>query len=126
MSQWRSEIALNIRYGVGGLLNTAVGLGAIGIFTLIGFNPLGANFAGYALGLTVAFLISRRYVFRSNGSVKHESIRYVVAFCLCYLINILVLQMCISMFGLDVLIAQGFSVAAYVVSMYLATRFCVF
>jgi putative flippase GtrA len=126
MSKWRKELAFNIRYGCSGLLNTAVGIGAIWMFSFAGLSPVMANVAGYGIGLMVAFLVSRRYVFKSNGHFKHESLKYMLAFCVCYLINILVLQMSLSIFLLDIMLAQGVAVAAYIVSMYVASRLFVF
>lgn len=126
MSKWRSELKLNIRYGIAGLLNSLIGLGAIWVLTIIGIAPIYANILGYAVGFAFGFLNSRKFVFRSEGRFGHEARKYVVAFAVCYLINIAVLQMCISVFFINVLFSQAIAVFSYVISMYLASRLYIF
>lgn len=126
MSKWKSELKLNIRYGIAGLLNSLIGLSAIWAFTIIGIVPIVANILGYAVGLAFGFLNSRKFVFRSEGHFGHEARKYIVAFAVCYLINIIMLQICIAVFLINVLLSQGIAVCSYVISMYLASRLYIF
>jgi len=121
-----NEIKLNIRYGLAGILNGFVGVGAIWILTMIGIAPIAANFIGFSAGVAFAFLVARKFVFKSDDHVTSESIRYMSAFGVCYLINIAMLQMCVSVFLLDAMTSQGMAVSSYVISMYLASRFFIF
>jgi putative flippase GtrA len=120
------EIKLNVRYGFAGILNSLIGVGTIWALTKLGTMPVVANFAGFAGGLVFAFLFSRKFVFRSKGHMSFEAVRYLNAFVISYLINIAILQMCVSQFFLGALLSQGFAVSAYVISMYLASRFYIF
>lgn len=126
MSKWRNEIELNVRYGVAGLLNGLLGLSAIWVLTKIGLAPIFANFIGYAVALAFGFLNHRKFVFRSEGRFGHEAKRYMGAFVVCYLINVVILQMCVSVFLIDALLSQGIAVSSYVISMYLASRLYIF
>jgi putative flippase GtrA len=124
--KWKNEINLNVRYGIAGLLNSLIGLSAIWALTIMGVVPIAANILGYALGLAFGFLNSRKFVFRSAGRFGHEARKYMVAFAVCYLLNIIMLQICISVLLLNVLLSQGIAVFSYVISMYLASRLYIF
>jgi putative flippase GtrA len=125
-SSWKNEIKLNFRYGLAGVLNSLFGLGAIWALTTIGIIPVAANFIGFAVGIAFAFLISRKFVFKSNDHLNSEALRYLRAFGVSYLINIAMLQMCVSVFLINALLSQGIAVTSYVICMYLASRFYIF
>lgn len=88
--------------------------------------PVVANVVGFSVGMIFAFLISKKFVFKSQGRFSSEAIKYVVVFIASYLINIAVLQICISIFLINVLSSQGIAIFCYVISMYLALRLYVF
>jgi putative flippase GtrA len=120
------EIKLNARYGFAGILNGLIGGGTIWALTKIGLAPVFVNLIGFAVGIIFAFLFSRKFVFRSKGHFTSEAVRYFVAFVISYLINIGVLQACITEFLLDPLPSQGIAVSSYVIAMYMASRFYIF
>lgn len=126
MPKWKDEIKFNVRYAFAGVLNGVVGLGAIGALTTIGVIPIVANFIGFAAGFALAFFISKKFVFKSDGRFSTEAFKYSGAGVASYLINIVVLQISISVFLMDVLLSQGVAVASYVISMYLASRLYIF
>jgi len=122
----KNEIMLNVRYGIAGILNGFVGVARSWMLTMIGMAPIAANFIGFSAGVVFAFFVARRFVFKSDDHINAESVRYMSAFGVCYLINIAVLQMCVSVFLLNAMLSQGIAVSSYVVSMYLASRFFIF
>ena len=126
MLKWKNEIKFNARYGFSGILNSLVGIGTIWVLTVIGIMPVVANVVGFSVGMIFAFLISKKFVFKSQGRFSSEAIKYVVVFIASYLINIAVLQICISIFLINVLSSQGIAIFCYVISMYLALRLYVF
>jgi putative flippase GtrA len=125
VSNWRNEAALGSRYALSGLLNTAVGLALIWLFTTLGFVPGVANALGYAIALCLGFVTAKTFVFRAKDGGKARAIRYAGAFLACYAINLLVLYACLAL-SIGPLVAQTIAVGSYVVCMYLACRLYVF
>ena len=80
MSKWKNEIMFNIRYLISGILNGIIGLSTIWYLTHIGIMPLLANLIGFLVGIIFAFLISKKFVFKSKGLVATEATRYFSAF----------------------------------------------
>jgi putative flippase GtrA len=117
---------LNARYAIAGAFNTLIGFSAIWFFTYLGARPALANVLGYAVALSIAFLNARSFVFRSEGHLTHEAIRYVCSFIVCYGLNLLVLFLCLDRFSLPAMVAQAIAVFSYVVTMYLASRLFIF
>jgi putative flippase GtrA len=117
---------LNARYAASGLLNTLIGFSAIWFFAFLGAAPALANMLGYAVALSIAFLNARSFVFRSEGHLTHEAVRYAGSFIGCYALNLLVLFVCIERLSLPVMVGQAIAVSSYVVTMYLASRLFIF
>lgn len=65
----KSLAGLVARFGIAGLITTAVGFAFIAILD-VGFHvaPHLANAAGYALGIVIRYFLNRGYVFRSDAS----------------------------------------------------------
>lgn len=126
MSKWKSEIMFNVRYIISGVLNGIIGLGTIWYLTHVGIMPIIANLIGFSVSIAFAFLISKKFVFKSEGRFTSEAIKYFSSFGISYLINIIVLQLCVSIFLLSPLLSQGIAVTAYVISMYFASRIYIF
>lgn len=81
-----------VRYGLVGVLNTAVGYAVIlGLDLGLHLNPFLANAGGYAVGLLVSFALSRSFVFRSQDSVRKAGPRYLAAVAAAFLLNQLVM-----------------------------------
>lgn len=77
-----------LRYGLVGLLNTAVGYAVILALDLgLKINPFLANAAGYAVGLVIGFVLSRGFVFRSQDSARKVGPRYILAVAGAFALN---------------------------------------
>lgn len=96
------------------------------IFALmsLGLSPYIANVGGYMVGFILGFVVSKKFVFRSNGHFVGESIRYLVAFLICFFLNLATLK--ISLTHFNALSAQLIAAAVYTGTMYLFTRCFVF
>lgn len=126
MSSWRSESAYLGRYAGSGALNTIAGFSVIFLLMALGASPLLANVGGYLFGLILGFFVSKKFVFRSEGHITSEGIRYLAAFLACFVVNLLVLQFTLDVLHLDAILAQLLAAAAYTIIMYLLTRLLVF
>jgi len=114
------------RYTGSGLVNTIVGFLVILTAMAVGFSPIVSNVAGYAVGFTLGFVLSKKFVFRSNGHFVGESVRYLVAFVISYILNLLVLYLAISYLNIHAVISQFIAAIFYTACMYILARFFVF
>lgn len=124
MSKWQAEVRLIGRFLGSGVVNTL--LGFLAIFTLIavGVAPLWANVAGYGIGITFGFVSSRNFVFRGEGRIRAQGVRYLLAFFGCFFLNLFVLN-----FGLrfmDAVPAQLLASMAYTLGMFSLSRLWVY
>jgi putative flippase GtrA len=126
MSRWQAETAYIGRYAGSGLLNTLVGFSVIFILMPLGISPILANIGGYFVGLILGFFLSKKLVFRSEGHITSESLRYLAAFLGCFILNLIVLQSALSVLHLNPNPAQLLAAATYTIAMYLLSRFVVF
>ncbi|OIR06741.1 GtrA-like protein [mine drainage metagenome] len=126
MSRWREESAFLTRYAGSGALNTLVGFSVIFLLMALGVSPFIANIGGYVVGFAMGFALSKKFVFRSNGHFVVESIRYLIAFLLCFALNFLVLRLTLTLLHWNVVFAQFGAAATYTLSMYLLSRWFVF
>jgi len=122
----RVEANYIARYSGSGLVNTVVGFLVILLAMAAGFTPVVSNVAGYTVGFILGFVLSKKFVFRSNGHFVGESIRYLAAFIVSYLINLFVLYLAITYLNMHAVVSQFVAAIAYTVCMYILTRFFVF
>lgn len=126
MYKWRAESILIRRYLGVGVINTLVGFLVIFALTWYGVSPWLANSAGYAVGLLLGFVMSRALVFSPGGSMASEGGRYLVAFALAFLVNLVVLRIALGVLGMSRYSSQIAASISYTVAMYLLSRHVVF
>lgn len=124
MSKWQTEVRLLARFLSSGVVNTFLGFAIIFALMAVGVQPLWANFAGYATGFVLGFVLSRNFVFRSNGRFVTQSLRYLMSFAMCFVLNLLVLQAGLQ--HMAAIPAQILASAAYTASMFLLARLWVY
>lgn len=120
------EAAYLVRYAGSGVINTIVGFIVIFSAMALSFSPMVSNVAGYAVGFTLGFVLSKKFVFRSNGHFVAESVRYLAAFIISFLINLLVLRLGLIYLNLHAVLAQVVAAISYTLTMYVMTRLFVF
>lgn len=123
--RWK-EIAYLIRYAGTGVINTIVGFIVIFSAMALGFSPIVSNVAGYAVGFMLGFVLSKTFVFRSNGHLVTESVRYLFAFVISFLFNLLVLRCSMSYLNFHAVASQVLAAVSYTLLMYILTRLFVF
>lgn len=114
------------RYLGSGVFNTIAGFMVIMVAMVLGFSPVASNIAGYAVGFILGFFLTKKFVFHSDGNFISEGSRYLIAFIVAFLFNLLVLQLALFYLDLHVAICQLIAAIAYTILMYLLTRFFVF
>ena len=126
MSKWRGEWGYLGRYIGSGAINTLIGFAVIFATMGIGLSPINANVAGYTVGFILGFVLSKKIVFRSGGSIITESARYLIAFFVAFAVNLFTLNIALGWIHLQPLLAQVCAAATYTVTMYLLARYFVF
>jgi len=92
------------RYIANGLIATAVNYGVLTFnLNILGFHSAGlANLVASVFGITVSFLGSRYFVFRSTqGSLLQQAIKFSSLYCAIALLNGLILLIWTDWRGLD-------------------------
>ena len=80
-----------LRFGVVGLLNTALGYAVILAGLALGLGDIVANATGYAAGLVLGFFLNRQWTFtRADGFRAGTLLRYGGVFLVAYSINLAV------------------------------------
>ena len=110
-----------------GVANTLFGLGVIYVakwLTVVG--DVAANALGYAVGISLGFVLNRRWTFRDRGSVGATLTRYCVVILLGYALNLSVVVWLIEGVGANPYLAQAFGIPPYFLFVYVASRLFVF
>jgi putative flippase GtrA len=115
-----------LRFLSSGVANTLAGFAVIFGLMALGVGPIMANVAGYATGLALSFVLSRRFVFSSAGTLHSEAMRFLLAFFAAFAVNLTVLQLLVGALNLQPYVAQVVSAAAYTLVMYVLSRWFVF
>jgi putative flippase GtrA len=113
------------RFAVVGMLNTVAGLAAIFAARALGLGEVPANATGYAVGLTLSFILNRRWTFRHRGPVLALAFRFAVVTLAAWLLNLAVLLGLLRL-GVSAVLAQGGAVLSYTVVSYLGFRWWAF
>ena len=123
-------VALLARFGLAGLVNTAIGLSVIAALDLgLHVDPHIANAVGYAGGLATGYVLNRMFVFRSRGDVGVTGLKYLAAVAVAFTVNQGVLAVVGPLFGaapLGRLAAQVTAMASYTLLTFLLCRLWVF
>jgi putative flippase GtrA len=115
-----------VRFLSSGVANTLAGFAVIFLLMALGARPVVANVAGYAVGLALSFMLSRRFVFSGTGSLHGEAGRFLVAFAIAFAANLATLQILIDRLNTDPVVAQILSAGTYTIAMFLLSRWFVF
>lgn len=106
------------KYAITGVINTLLTLLVIFITkSVLGLNPWLANALGYIAGFINSFFWNRKWVFRSHGKISSEALRFLIAFTVCYALQLaftwlLTTQTSLERFAL-VIIPFDFTLSGY-------------
>ena len=77
------------KYGIVGVINTLLTLAIIWIMrSVIGTSLIISNVTGYTIGFLNSFILNRLWTFKCNYNWKKEFIKFLIAFIVCYLIQL--------------------------------------
>jgi putative flippase GtrA len=108
-----STFLLLTRYSLAGVVNGIVSYSVIFACMAFGLTPGISNALGYGAGLITSFFQSKHWVFRSQGRMLDEWLRFVVVFFISYAANFAALKTCLSA-DMNAYLAQLIACVAYV------------
>jgi putative flippase GtrA len=115
-----------LRFGLVGIVNTAIGLASIyGLMFCLGVGPAAANALGYVIGLCTSFLLNRTWTFKSSRPLRALP-QFLVVASVSYMLNLGVVMGGLALFDGNPYIMQLAGVATYTVAMFFACRWFVF
>jgi len=101
-----------IRFLAVGGVNTVFGYGIYAaldlyVFAAVPFGYLLSLALSYAIAVTLAFILYRRFVFHVTGQVWTDLTRFVGVYLVSIGVNVVALPILIELFGLNSLVAQA-------------------
>jgi putative flippase GtrA len=130
MPDLKGHAARAARYGLAGLINTALGLLVIYALDLgLHVAPQVANAAGYILGAGVGYALNKVFVFRSAARVSATGPRYLAVILAAFIVNQAVLKLVLTALPsgpLQHAVGQLAGMTAYTAFAFAACQFWVF
>ena len=122
----RSLIIEFAKFGLVGVVNTAVGFATImAMMSLAGLGPVAANMVGYTIGLFVSFVLNKRYTFAGKpGETRRQLLSFLAVFAVAYTVNLIVLTALVTEIWPG--LAQALAMVAYTVTFFGLARVFVF
>ncbi len=114
-----------IRYGLVGLMNTALTFLVIALLTYFDVNAYVSNIVGFIIGLLNSYILNSRFTF-NNKTSSHSAKKFAASFIIAYLLNIVVLKFSISISLIPVLASQLIAMVSYNISLFVLMKVWVF
>jgi putative flippase GtrA len=114
------------RYASVGLISNAIGYLIYIALTQIGFGSKTAMSLTYAFGVVQTFILNRNWSFRFIGAMKPAFVRYMIAYAIGYVVNLLALMLLVDQAGLPHQPVQGVMILLVAAMLFLLHRFWVF
>lgn len=116
-----------IRFGLTGLLNTAVGLGTIfALKWFFGVPDTKANLVGYVVGMGVSYYVNSRWTFQYKQALHTKVVPYVLVLLCAYLVNLATVHIFIGWLHVNSYLAQTAGIIPYSLLSYVLLRRYVF
>ena len=115
-----------LKYLLVGIINTIVGYGIIFFLMFVGVSPEISNIVGYAVGISVSYVLNKIYTFQSKAHPKKEFPKFVLSLLASYTLNFLTLVLCIHILKINPYISQIISGAVYTLSGFVFLKYFAF
>ncbi len=115
------------KYSFVGVFNTLIGLSVIFLlYNVFHFGYLFANAGGYAVGLLNSFIWNKWWTFQSSKHFSKEVIPFLIVFGISYLINLLVVIVCVELLRINPNHSQVLGIIAYSVVNFFINKYWTF
>lgn len=122
----RSSVSQLFRYAIVGIANNIAGYMFYLLITYLGATPKITMTLLYAVGAAVGFWGNRKLTFAHQGSVLGAGVRYLIAHCFGYLINLAILLVLVDQLGYAHQWVQAIAIFVVAAFLFLAFKFFVF
>jgi len=110
-----------------GVFNLLVGMFTIYVaITFLQWSNFWSNILGYAVGLTVSYILNSRFTFKYQGHWKRALPKFALVFVVAYLANIVVVMGLIHYTAISDYYAHWLGIPPYTILFYLGSRFFAF
>lgn len=111
---------------VGGF-NTVISYGIIFFLMYKGVSPEVSNFIGYAFGISLSFLLNKKYTFDTSSLVAKSSFyRYLLVMSIAYCINLLFVSLSYRVLGINPYLSQVLGGFFYTIVGFIGSKYFVF
>lgn len=90
------------------------------------FDDFKSNLIGYSCGLMMSFFLNKKWTFHHHGRVFPTAMRFLLAFLVSYMTNLMTVYWVRDDIGLNSYLAQAIGIVPYTFIFYLASRYYVF
>ncbi|HHH39412.1 MAG TPA: GtrA family protein [Sedimenticola sp.] len=115
-----------LRYAVVGLGSNLLLYLAYLLLTGLGMGPKTAMTLLYALGVAQTFIFNRKWSFGHKGRARTAFLRYLASYAIGYLLNWVVLWVCVDRLGLPHQPVQGAMILLLALFLFALQKFWVF
>lgn len=114
------------RFAAVGVVSNAVLYLIYLAMTAIGLGPKVAMSLLYGVGVAQTFVFNKRWTFSHRGAVQTSLRRYLVAYGMGYLVNLVVLAVFVDGLGWSHALVQGVAILTVALGLFLAQKYWVF
>ena len=109
-----------LKYILAGIINTLTTyFTSIILLEIFDFYLIISNLIGFLFGIFVSFCLNRNFVFKSKDkNIRKQILKFICAFLISYLINLIFLIMCSYVFLINYYVSQIIAMAMYNLSFY--------
>lgn len=116
-----------VKFGLTGVLNTAVGLGCTYAFMwFFKASVSAANLLGYLVGFCVSYYVNSRWTFSYREALHAKLLPYALVIVVAYFVNLICVHFCINVLHMNKYLAQAMGVPPYTLLTYFCVRRFVF
>ena len=120
-----SLISQLIKYGIIGVLNTVITFLVIAALTALDINPYLSNAIGFGTGLLNSYFLNSRVTFQHKSSGESLT-RFVKAFSIAYILNLVILYFLVQYAITQIIIAQFIAMLSYNIVFFILMKTWVF
>lgn len=114
-----------IKFGLVGVLNTAITFLVIAALTLFEVNPYLSNAAGFTAGLINSYVLNSRFTFHQNFSAT-AALKFGTSFAVAYTLNLIALHYLVAFVTLPTITAQFIAMVVYNIGFFTLMKTWVF
>jgi putative flippase GtrA len=126
LSPYKKTARQLLSYALIGVLINLSGYSFYLILTYSGGTPKLTMSAMYAIGVVLSYFANRKFTFRHDGHIGATSIRFMIAYALGYMLNMLLLVMLVDWMGFPHQIVQAVAIVVVAVLLFFLSRIFVF